>query len=294
MEEVRLCNNCNRDVAISNFTLHETHCQRFLLVCTECDEPVPAAEMKEHQDTQHKQVTCKLCNQGIQQYLMETHETEECSNRLVICEFCELGLAFCKLQSHIDSCGNRTQACATCNKYVLNKDLAHHKDSCVPTALPDPGARRKSPSSRLLCPQCQQMIPEHNFLKHQNTCNPLDELLKLLPRKPNSKLGPFPPIFPVASSVTREKDNSAEQEKRRESLFDKESPFAPLEVSSESVTSNSSVEHSTSNASWSCQEDPRAYDILEICTGCNIILPSPTLKQHKKKCLDLLSMNCPV
>nr|XP_033778764.1 XIAP-associated factor 1 isoform X2 [Geotrypetes seraphini] len=283
-----------RDVAVSNFSLHETHCKRFLVVCTKCDEPVPAAEMGEHQETQHKQVTCKLCNQGIQQYLMETHETEECRNRPVTCEFCELDLAFSKLQSHIDSCGSRTQTCATCNKYVMNKDLALHKDSCVSRPLPDPGARRKSPSSSLLCLQCQQMIPEHEFLNHQNKCNPLGDFLKLFPKKPNSKLGPFSPVFPVAYSVARDKDDRAKQEERKESSFDEKSPVVPLEVSSESVTSNNSLEHSTLNASWSCQEDPWAYDILEICTGCNIILPSPTLKQHKKKCLSLVSMKCPM
>ncbi|XP_029468235.1 XIAP-associated factor 1 isoform X2 [Rhinatrema bivittatum] len=255
--------------------------------------------MKEHQEKQHKQVECKFCHQGIQQYQMETHESEECSSRPVACQFCDLDLAFSKLQSHTDSCGSRTQVCTTCNKYVMYKELASHKDTCLPRKPPDPGTQENRSSSSLCCPLCQKMIPEDRFLQHQNECNPLDKFLMHFPSKPSRKPGPFPAPSSAAFSfferIGRPEDGSAEQEKRETFVFGKKDPFFSLEASSEPPRSAGLLGRLTLNAPLSLQdlqapEDPTAYDTFETCAGCNILLPSPTLKQHEKKCLHLVSL----
>uniref|UniRef100_A0A8C2MM75 XIAP-associated factor 1 n=1 Tax=Cricetulus griseus TaxID=10029 RepID=A0A8C2MM75_CRIGR len=51
----QVCSNCKRDVASVHFTLHEAHCLRFLVLCPECEEPIPKSKMKEHAETVHQQ-----------------------------------------------------------------------------------------------------------------------------------------------------------------------------------------------------------------------------------------------
>ncbi|EGW06934.1 F-box only protein 39 [Cricetulus griseus] len=53
----QVCSNCKRDVASVHFTLHEAHCLRFLVLCPECEEPIPKSKMKEHAETVHQQVS---------------------------------------------------------------------------------------------------------------------------------------------------------------------------------------------------------------------------------------------
>ncbi|XP_027282633.1 XIAP-associated factor 1 isoform X3 [Cricetulus griseus] len=54
----QVCSNCKRDVASVHFTLHEAHCLRFLVLCPECEEPIPKSKMKEHAETVHQQKQC--------------------------------------------------------------------------------------------------------------------------------------------------------------------------------------------------------------------------------------------
>ncbi|CAO2644040.1 XIAP-associated factor 1 [Lemmus lemmus] len=56
--DFQVCQNCKRNVASVHFTLHEAHCLRFLVVCPECEEPIPQSKMKEHADTVHQQKQC--------------------------------------------------------------------------------------------------------------------------------------------------------------------------------------------------------------------------------------------
>ena len=35
--------------------LHEAHCLRFIVLCPECEEPIPESKMKEHMEVVHQQ-----------------------------------------------------------------------------------------------------------------------------------------------------------------------------------------------------------------------------------------------
>uniref|UniRef100_A0A8C6W420 XIAP associated factor 1 n=1 Tax=Nannospalax galili TaxID=1026970 RepID=A0A8C6W420_NANGA len=54
------CRNCKRSVASVHFTLHEAHCLRFLVLCSECEEPIPKGKMKEHLQDAHQQKKCPI------------------------------------------------------------------------------------------------------------------------------------------------------------------------------------------------------------------------------------------
>ncbi|MGH0186482.1 UNVERIFIED_CONTAM: hypothetical protein FKN15_021696, partial [Acipenser sinensis] len=100
-----------KEVLASNFSLHESHCWRFLSVCPLCDEPVPKDQLQEHRDTEH----CK---------------SEQCAERLVSCEFCDVELPLSKLQEHGDACGSRTQRCPDCNRYVMHREQERRSREC--------------------------------------------------------------------------------------------------------------------------------------------------------------------
>lgn len=44
-------------MASVHFALHEAHCLRFLVLCPECEEPIPKSKMKEHAEAVHQQVS---------------------------------------------------------------------------------------------------------------------------------------------------------------------------------------------------------------------------------------------
>uniref|UniRef100_A0A8C2VIV2 TRAF-type zinc finger domain containing 1 n=2 Tax=Chinchilla lanigera TaxID=34839 RepID=A0A8C2VIV2_CHILA len=37
-QDTRLCDNCKKEIPVSNFTIHEIHCQRNIGVCPVCKE----------------------------------------------------------------------------------------------------------------------------------------------------------------------------------------------------------------------------------------------------------------
>uniref|UniRef100_F6ZMN8 XIAP associated factor 1 n=1 Tax=Mus musculus TaxID=10090 RepID=F6ZMN8_MOUSE len=53
--DFQVCRNCKRNVASLHFMLHEAHCLRFIVLCPECEEPIPESKMKEHMEVVHQQ-----------------------------------------------------------------------------------------------------------------------------------------------------------------------------------------------------------------------------------------------
>ncbi|XP_077318157.1 TRAF-type zinc finger domain-containing protein 1 [Lithobates pipiens] len=142
-QETRLCGNCKRDISLINFTIHEIHCHRNIRICEVCKEPVPSIDMEEHMNTEHVQVTCK-CKMGMEKNLLEEHERSSCPLRLVICQFCDLELAFNKLGEHEAYCGARTERCEKCGSSVMTKDLKDHPAVCGKVTEPKKPARAQS------------------------------------------------------------------------------------------------------------------------------------------------------
>ncbi|XP_030316618.1 TRAF-type zinc finger domain-containing protein 1 [Calypte anna] len=127
--ETRLCGNCQKDVPLANFIMHEIHCSRNIEVCSFCSESVPKSEMKNHIESEHVEVTCK-CQMKIEKCLLKDHEASACPLRPALCRYCDIQLSFSSLQEHETYCGARTERCGGCGRNVLVKDLKEHPGVC--------------------------------------------------------------------------------------------------------------------------------------------------------------------
>uniref|UniRef100_A0A8D0G3B8 XIAP associated factor 1 n=1 Tax=Sphenodon punctatus TaxID=8508 RepID=A0A8D0G3B8_SPHPU len=263
-EEERFCKNCKRDVLAVNFSLHEAHCTRFLAICPECDMPVALKEMKEHVEKAHA-------------------KSNECSERVTKCGFCELDMPSRQLQEHVDICGSRTERCWDCRKYVMYKDLESHKELCQNRA-----GLSNHASKTNLCHVCHKWFPDDQYLQHLNDCNPLPKLLGALSTQspteaspPHSPLHlPSPPSSPLTPKKT-EKDVRPKRKEKELSAISKPSLKPPK---NKMPTSRPAFTSTLVPTMMQSLEDT-GYDKLLACSHCNILLPSPTLRKHEKKCL---------
>ncbi|XP_041345007.1 TRAF-type zinc finger domain-containing protein 1 [Pyrgilauda ruficollis] len=127
--ESRLCGNCKKDIPAVNFIIHEIHCRRNIEMCPYCSDSIPKSEMKNHIESEHVQVTCK-CRMKMENSLLKDHEASSCPLRPVLCQFCDIQLAFNKLQEHELYCGARTEPCGRCGRHVLLRELQEHPRVC--------------------------------------------------------------------------------------------------------------------------------------------------------------------
>lgn len=129
-EEVKTeyCSNCKRDIPAANFVMHVNHCQRNLMLCKECGEPIPISQQEEHFEEYHAEEQCE-CGELVEKINLDDHKEKDCPNRKVECEYCELTLPFSKMSSHVEYCGSRTQNCDACHRFIQIKDFTEHENS---------------------------------------------------------------------------------------------------------------------------------------------------------------------
>ncbi|KAJ7990263.1 hypothetical protein DPEC_G00298510 [Dallia pectoralis] len=142
-EKIRVCQQCEKEVAASNFALHESHCQRFLCLCPDCKEPVPRELLEQHRQDEHSQVKCTKCNKKMERCQLLDHQADECEARPQCCEFCELELPMSDMVEHSAVCGSRTERCSDCGRYVTLRDRQGHAQICPDLYSPE----KESPPS---------------------------------------------------------------------------------------------------------------------------------------------------
>eukprot|EP00850_Spirogloea_muscicola_P001764 SM000006S19529 [mRNA] locus=s6:1384577:1385972:- [translate_table: standard] len=122
----RFCAHCEKQVPEKNYDLHFAHCSKNLQRCGECGEMVAASRSQEHFDDVHAQVLCSLCGASVTRLRLQSHEAQECPERMVECPFCDFPVAARHSADHIDVCGSRTEWCAQCARYVRRRDWPTH------------------------------------------------------------------------------------------------------------------------------------------------------------------------
>lgn len=265
-----MCRNCRRNVASAHFTLHEAHCLRFLVLCPECEEPIPESQMKEHYENKHQL-------------------TEECQPHSIKCKFCELTGSLRELRIHESHCGKQTECCPHCGQFIRLQVLAHHKEVCQGgQAQLEKGKRISVPERKIHCDNCNQMFSENEYSLHRDKCS-VSESGK---RHPSGK----PKILPLSlpSEAAGNQTSTAEKDvrpktnyRRRFPRFSESSTQKALRGKNRTMNLPLKAEHKPRTAFPT--EDEAAYDILRRCSQCGILLPLPTLCRHQEKCLRLAS-----
>ncbi|CAL8338661.1 unnamed protein product [Boreogadus saida] len=115
----------------------------------------------------------------------EFPQVEECTARLLCCDFCELELPVRRLEEHRLVCGSRTKHCNTCHRYVLLRNLAQHALACpaaagpAATAGPPPSIRHPRPpptnamtpgKTDVICISCLGFFPAEDLEEHKLGC----------------------------------------------------------------------------------------------------------------------------
>ncbi|XP_048222478.1 XIAP-associated factor 1 [Perognathus longimembris pacificus] len=271
MEEgFQLCGNCKRSVASAHFTLHEAHCLRFLVLCPECEEPVPKEKFPEHHQNEHQQ----------------TKEQEKDTGR---CGFCELPVLLSRLEVHETHCGSRTERCPYCERLITLRVMAQHTDFCGSKQPACGGGKRMPLERKIHCVSCNQMIPGNMYIHHMGDCYPISESVK---HHPSGKTTLSPPSLPSQAYEdqisTSEKDVRPKVKNTNSSCTSKRSTKHTTRSKNRSVGLPLKSEPKLRSASPT--EEQSAYDILRRCSQCGILLPLPTLNKHQVKCQHLASL----
>ncbi|XP_060173333.1 uncharacterized protein LOC132604031 [Lycium barbarum] len=125
-----ICSHCDRAVPSSNLDLHVAHCSRKLEKCKICGDMIPKKHAEEHFLSTHAPVACSLCSETMEREVLAVHEGQNCSQRIVTCEYCEFPLPAIDLFKHQEVCGNRTELCHLCSRYVRLRERDGHESRC--------------------------------------------------------------------------------------------------------------------------------------------------------------------
>ncbi|XP_073903241.1 XIAP-associated factor 1 isoform X2 [Castor canadensis] len=294
-----------RSVASAHFTLHEAYCLRFLVLCPECEESVPKAKMMEHQQNEHQQLTKPTqekerkkeeeannkdvplsmpfpseCAQNIvDNQPTQGTQTKECLEHTSKCKFCELTMHLSRLQVHEPLCGSRTERCPHCNQLILLHALAQHKNICQTLQAWLREEKKALPERKIQCDYCNQMIARNKCVHLMDKCRPISESVKYRPfEKPKIP----PPSLP--SQASGNQSSTVEKDVRPKAK--------PMNISTprgKNRTTDLPWKSELRTSAASPTEEEAAYDILQRCHLCGILLPLPTLKQHQEKCQWLAS-----
>lgn len=69
-------NFSKREIRSVNYVTHSVHCHRNIVICKKCKEPVPRAELAEHDASEHDLASCKDCGVQVEKSCMAKHQVQ--------------------------------------------------------------------------------------------------------------------------------------------------------------------------------------------------------------------------
>lgn len=258
--DFQVCSNCKRNVASVHFTLHEAHCLRFVVLCPECEEPIPESKMKEHMEAMHQQ-------------------TKKSQQHPAKCKFCELAVQLSNLDIHESHCGSRTEHCPHCNQPITLRVLARHKAVCLSAkGRPEEGKRIvSSPGRKTHCDICKQMIPENIYVSHMKQCSSSKTLIR------DGRIIVIPSNLAFMGSRNRRSTVSRDVRPKTKNR----NSSTKQETENQNGAVDLPLKSGLQKRAALPKGDETAYDTLRNCCQCRILLPLPILNEHQEKCQRL-------
>eukprot|EP00824_Muranothrix_gubernata_P014950 TRINITY_DN3095_c0_g1_i1.p1 TRINITY_DN3095_c0_g1~~TRINITY_DN3095_c0_g1_i1.p1 ORF type:complete len:377 (-),score=79.52 TRINITY_DN3095_c0_g1_i1:7-1137(-) len=143
------CENCKRDVPISNLVAHTVYCQRNNWWCPLCGKVMQARERDQHERVVHQPVSCDACGKTMDGTVLDHHKNAECPMRVYVCPWCALDVVEKDREQHSEFCGSRTERCEKCGRFIMCKEWeCHLATNCEYPSLP-PAQQPPSPETVL-------------------------------------------------------------------------------------------------------------------------------------------------
>ncbi|XP_052051860.1 XIAP-associated factor 1 isoform X2 [Apodemus sylvaticus] len=263
--DFQVCGNCKRSVSSLHFTLHEAHCLRFLVLCQECEEPIPESKMKAHMEAVHQQEIGPMSSNFPQ--------TKESQQHPAKCKFCELAVQLSNLDVHESHCGSQTEHCPHCKQPIPRRALAQHRDVCLSAeGRPEEGKRMiSSPGRKKYCDICKQMIPENKYVSHMKQCS----APRTVSRIQDGSTIVLPSTLPFTDTGNRSSTVSKDVRPKTRSRHSSTKRETKDQNGTEDLPWKSGLQQ------WAAlpKGEETAYDVLRNCCQCRILLPLPILRE---------------
>ena len=125
-EQTKFCSNCESQIPISKFMLHERFCSSNVEKCPICKKPVIIEDMDDHNKEFHVLKECEYCHKKFTSDKIDEHK-KKCDCRMVECQYCEMQIQIKDKTNHEYICGSKTEECPICRKLITKKDMKNHK-----------------------------------------------------------------------------------------------------------------------------------------------------------------------
>lgn len=124
--DYKVCDNCLHKISMGAFAVHQARCARINWRCDKCGVVVPRGQKDEHIKEAHTPVQCPKCSEVVDSGELEKHQRDDCKNRIVVCEWCELSMPYVNLFQHQMKCGELTDECPDCKMRVRRRGTPPH------------------------------------------------------------------------------------------------------------------------------------------------------------------------
>ena len=125
-EKTKYCSNCESNIPISKYILHERMCSINVKKCPICKKPITVEDIEDHNKEFHFELECEYCQKKFTKDKLEQHK-KICDYKMTECQYCEMQIPIREKKNHEHICGSKTEECHICKKFIMKKDWNNHK-----------------------------------------------------------------------------------------------------------------------------------------------------------------------